>query len=200
MFDVGANVGGYIALAAAVVGPAGHVYAFEPGPDNLAALHDRFAGFLNVTVIEAAVSDRRGMATLFTDRRDPRRHSLAPANVGKSGPAVTVPQVCLDDYRPPLKRLDVLKVDAQGAELLILRGAERLIRSFHPALILEIWPAGLKNLRASADEVLQHVRSLGYKLHRLSADGSLKEERHIAPILTTHERWENINVVGVAKT
>ena len=112
---------------------------------------------------------------------------------------MTVPQVCLDDYHPAVKRLDVLKIDAQGAELLILHGAERLIRSFRPALILEVWPAGLKNLHATADEVLQEVRALGYKLHRLSADGVLKEERHIAPILTTQERWENINVVGLSQ-
>ena len=42
VFDVGANVGGYSALAAAVVGDAGHVYAFEPGPDNLRVLRRRF--------------------------------------------------------------------------------------------------------------------------------------------------------------
>jgi FkbM family methyltransferase len=151
VIDIGANVGIYSELAAAVVGPSGHVYAIEPGPDNLSALHQRFDTATNVTVVDAAVGNRAGTATLFMDRSDPRRHSLAAANVGKAGRMTTVRQVCLDDYRATLNRLDVIKIDAQGAELDILHGARRAIRQFKPKLVLELWPTGLRNLGASAE-------------------------------------------------
>jgi FkbM family methyltransferase len=200
VFDVGANVGVYTGLAAAAVGSTGHVYAFEPGPDNVSDLHKGFETTTNVTVIAAAVSDRPGTTTLFMDRSDPRRHSLAGANVGKAGRTIAVPQVCLDDYCATLTRLDVIKVDAQGAELAILHGAQRAIDKFKPKLILELWPAGLRNLGTTADQLLAEVGALGYDIYRLSADGVLKDTRHISAVLQTTERWKNINVVGISKT
>jgi FkbM family methyltransferase len=199
VFDVGANVGGYAGLAAAAVGPVGHVYAFEPGPDNLSELHRLFDRATNVTIVAAAVSDRSGEATLFIDRRDPRRHSLAAANVGKAGGTLSVGQVCLDDYGATLTRLDVIKIDAQGAELTILEGARQAIRRFKPTLILEVWPAGLRNLGATADRLLAEVTTLGYDIYRLSSEGVLKDKRHITPILQTTERWKNINVVALSQ-
>jgi FkbM family methyltransferase len=197
LFDVGANVGAYSSLAAAVVGPAGHVYAFEPGPDNLCALHKRFDTASNVTIVPAAVSDRSGAATLFLDRRDARRHSLASANVGKAGATIPVQQVCLDDYCDSLTRLDVIKIDAQGAEPIIVNGARHAIRRFKPKLILEVWPAGLKNLGVCAEQLLADVCALGYDVYRLGSDGVLKDKRCISPVLQTTERWKNINVVAL---
>ncbi len=197
MFDIGANVGAYSHLGAAVVGPAGHVYAFEPGPDNLLALHERFDSTTNVTIVPAAVGDRSGETTLFLDRRDARRHSLASANVGKAGDRISVEQVCLDDYCKPLARLDAIKIDAQGAEMAILDGARHAIRRFKPKLVLELWPGGLKNLGGCAERLLEDVCALGYDVYRLSTDGVLKDKRYITPVLLTNERWKNINVVGL---
>jgi FkbM family methyltransferase len=173
------------------------VYAIEPGPDNLSALHQRFDTATNVTVVDAAVGSRAGTATLFMDRSDPRRHSLAAANVGKAGRTTTVRQVCLDDYRATLNRLDVIKIDAQGAELDILHGARRAIRQFKPKLVLELWPTGLRNLGASGDLLLSEVCAIGYDVYRLSPEGLLKDKRHISPVLQTTERWKNINVVAL---
>jgi len=195
--DVGANVGAYSGLAAAIVGSAGHVYAFEPGPDNLCVLHKRFGSTTNVTIVPAAVGDRSGETRLFLDRRDARRHSLAPANVGKAGDTIAVEQVCLDDYCESLTRLDVIKIDAQGAEVAILNGARHAIRRFKPKLVVEVWPAGLKNLGACAERLMADVCALGYDVYRLSSDGVLKDKRYITPVLVTTERWKNINVVGL---
>src|SRR5678815_6165595 len=57
VIDIGANVGEYAALAAELVGPAGHVYAFEPAPETAARLRERFATASQVSIIEAAVGD-----------------------------------------------------------------------------------------------------------------------------------------------
>jgi FkbM family methyltransferase len=196
-FDIGANIGGYTELAANIVGPSGHVYAFEPGPDNLEHLRARVREMSQVTVVEAAVGDGPGTVTFFLDRRDGTRHSLAPGNVGKKGEAVTVRQVSLDDYGSGLTRLDVLKIDAQGAELKILRGAQRLLSTFGPRITLEMWPFGLQNCGGDAAALLAELGSLGYTVFRLSAKGQLKPESHVRDFLASTQRWNSINVVAL---
>ena len=200
MFDVGANVGELTALAAQLVTATGHVYAFEPGPDNVARLRERFKTATNVTIVAAAVSHSAGEATLFMDRRDTRRHSLAAQNVGKAGKAEVVAQVALDAYRQAVTRLDVIKIDAQGAEPHILNGARGLLESFRPALVFELWPYGLRNLDVDPSALLDQLRTFGYDLYRLSPDGKLKDARHVEAILPTTKRWKKINVVALPKT
>ena len=197
VLDVGASIGGYTAVAADLVAPSGHVYAFEPGPDNLTALRQRFDGNGCVTVIAGAVSDRAGQETFHLDRTDPRRHSLASGNVGRAGEIVTVSVVALDDYLGLVARLDLVKIDAQGAELHILRGARRLLRRFRPPVILELWPFGLRQLGGEPSAVLEELRDLGYETYRLSAKGRLKSQRHIDGFLATATRWSCINVIGL---
>jgi FkbM family methyltransferase len=196
MIDVGANVGEYSALAADIVGRRGHVYAFEPAPDNVASLCERFRSRSNVTVVEAAVSDRAGTSTFFLDRARSTRHSLAPANVGKAGRSVVVTQVTLDDYCDRLSRLDVVKIDAQGAESHIIRGARRLLTTFRPTIVLELWPRGLESFGASADTVLAALRVCGYSVYRLSAKGSLKPERFVEEFLRSSGGPQSINVIA----
>jgi FkbM family methyltransferase len=196
MMDVGANVGDYTAVAADRVGARGRVYAFEPAPENAQQLRTRFALVPHVTVVEAAVSDRAGVATFFLDRRDGTRHSLAPANVGKAGSAVTVRQVALDDFCGEVRNVDVIKIDAQGAELLIIRGAQQLIRRFRPRITFELWPFGLRNLGADSDILLAEMEALGYGVWRLSAKGRLKGASHMR---FTDRRWAHINVAAVPR-
>jgi FkbM family methyltransferase len=199
MMDVGANVGDYSAVAAAAVGPSGHVYAFEPGPDNLTHLRHRFQSVSHVSVIAAAVGDQSGAVTLFLDRRDGARHSLAASNIGKAGQVITVTQVVLDDYYDRVSRLDAVKIDAQGAELSIIRGAHRLLTKFRPPIVLELWPHGLQAFGASADLLLTALKEMGCAVHRLSAKGPLKSERFIDEFLRrrTSERWSSINIVAM---
>ena len=198
MIDVGANVGDYTALAATVVGPSGHVYAVEPGPDNLAKLHERFHSLSHVSVVAGAVSDRSGTMTFFLDRRESTRHSLAANNVGKAGESITVRLVALDEFCDRVSHLDVLKIDAQGAELNIIRGAQRLLARFRPAIVVELWPGGLERLGGSADLLLQTLRDSGYTIYRLSAKGQLKPERFVHEFLLHSDRRSNcINIVAV---
>lgn len=195
MMDVGANVGDFTALAAEVVGPSGRVYAFEPGPDNLAALRARFGTTGTVQIVDAAVSDSTGEATFFLDRRDGRRHSLARENVGKRGAAIAVRQVALDDYLETVPRVDVIKIDAQGAEPRIIRGARRLLAHFRPRILLELWPFGLGSLGSDSTTLLAELRAQDYDVYRVSAKGQLKSD--IATVRPG--RWPSINVVALPR-
>ena len=195
--DVGANVGAYVALASDLVGSTGRVYAIEPAPDNLARLHDRFGRLPNIAVVAAAAGERSGIATLHLDRRDGTRHSVAAGNVGKRGTTIHVRQLALDDLRTELTAVDVVKIDAQGAELHILRGARELLQRFQPALVLELWPYGLSQFGATPGEVLEHLDTCGYRVYRLSTEGHPKDISHVHRFLSVPGRWRNINIVAV---
>jgi len=195
--DIGANVGDYTSLAADLVGATGHVYAVEPGPENVASLRERFRDRPNVTVMAAAAGDRSGTASLFLDRRDGRRHSVASDNVGKAGGCIQVEQISLDDAFGTLSHLAAIKIDAQGAEHHILRGGHNVLRNLKPALALELWPQGLVNLGATARDVLNALELAGYEVHRLSAKGKLKPRRFIDDFLAEASHWNSINLAAL---
>jgi FkbM family methyltransferase len=194
--DIGANVGAYSALAADIVGPSGHVYAFEPAPENAAKLRERFVTVSQVSIIEAAVGDVSRTVRLYLDAENPTQHSLGSHNVGRGGGAVKVQQRALDDVkglRPP----DVIKIDAQGGELRVLQGARHVLESARPFIVFELWPYGLKNLRADPADLLAELKPAGYTLFKLALNGRLKDEKQIVNFLARPSRWRHIDVVAV---
>lgn len=118
--DVGANVG-YFTLLAASRGC--RVVAFEPTPAVVVRLHENVAlnGFDEVTVVNAAVADKRGTLKLFLSPDDPEANNLYEGSI-----SVEVSTVSLDDALADhgVKKVDLLKIDAEGAEPMILIGAD----------------------------------------------------------------------------
>ncbi|MDQ6810931.1 MAG: FkbM family methyltransferase [Actinomycetota bacterium] len=150
VYDIGANIGWYTLLGARAVGTEGTVVAFEPSVANAALVKENAArnGFVNVSVIPAAVTDGSGWAT-FLDKgslegrlmkddtaAQARRRARRPQ--GYKGSSV-VPVLALDSWlaetdQPPPK---VIKIDVEGAEVGALRGMTATLRSARPALIIE---------------------------------------------------------------
>lgn len=196
VFDIGANVGEYSALAAELVGPSGQVYAFEPAPETAAKLRTRFGNVPQVSVREAAVGDVTRTVRLYLDAFNPTQHSLGSHNVGRGGGAVKVQQRALDDIKG-LRAPDVMKIDAQGGELRVLQGARRVLESARPFIVFELWPYGLKNLRADPADLLAELKRAGYTLFKLALNGRLKGEKQISDFLAKPSRWRHIDVVAV---
>lgn len=144
-YDLGANVGFFTLIGARLVGPRGRVAAFEPLPENVAQLRRNvdLNSFDHVTVVAAAVSTESG-STRFgsaSGGASSRRHNsriLGPA--GRSPNSVDVSLVTIDGWReetgapPPT----VMKIDVEGAEIDVLRGAERTIREHRPVILVEV--------------------------------------------------------------
>ena len=161
--DVGANVGHYTLRMAAVVGPAGRVIAFEPVPATfeILAASCRRSGRTNITLINAAVSDTCAVVHMSVPITDTGMKNFyqasivadAPTNALQSVSALTLPVDAL-----PLPRVPkLIKIDAEGHELSVLRGMDKLIRQHMPLLIVE----------ASNDEIGAHIRSVGYDVQVL---------------------------------
>jgi FkbM family methyltransferase len=137
IYDVGANVGIYALLACIRTGPAGSVYSFEPAERNFAYMQRHIAlnRVENCTLVQAAVSDSDGTQRFAAAAWE---HSMGHLSADGE---IEVRSVTLDSciygeagFRPP----DVIKIDVEGAEREVLRGASRAIAEFHPTVFVEV--------------------------------------------------------------
>jgi FkbM family methyltransferase len=171
VYDLGANIGFFTLLAARLVGPEGQVVAFEPVADAAelareAAIRSDLAG--RVDVRAQAVGAAAGSAELCVvadggiwshmATRDPH-----PATTETR----TVPVVALDDVvaggAPPP---DVVKIDVEGAETDVLRGAERVLGQHRPVIVCE--------LHGTNAEVADLLEAAGYELRCLDGPGPVR--------------------------
>jgi FkbM family methyltransferase len=138
--EVGANVGTETVGFADIVGPWGHVHAFEPVPANVEQLRRAVtaAGLTQVEVIPAAAADAAGTQS-FVAPRDGR--DSGTGYLGDRPPAgqtaITVPCLTLDDYMRHKGPVRLLAMDVEGAEVLTLRGGRATIRRDLPVIVAE---------------------------------------------------------------
>lgn len=198
--DVGANIGYYTVLLASLVGPTGRVVACEPDPGNATLLRRSVVEnrFVHVQVVEAAVSDAEGRATLHQDSAWHGVHSLARANCVNPGDGqVEVATVSLDWLARGAADVDFVKIDAQGAEADILRGARRLLGQAHARVLMEIWPFGIRGLGGSLDAVVTPFVEHGFRAwtmersHELAPIGADTIVERAAALAT----WSSFNVL-----
>jgi FkbM family methyltransferase len=156
-YDVGANAGFYAIIGARAVGPAGQVYAFEPMPKLVERIRENVAlnSQTNVTVIEAAVSDRDGV-TAFAAQGSLSMLSSIRA-VGKSADTISVPTLRLDTFSRE-HRPDLILMDIEGDEIQALNGALQTIAKCRPVLMIEIHYVG----SAFVDLYERELKPLGY--------------------------------------
>jgi FkbM family methyltransferase len=192
--DVGANIGHHALIAASRVGGTGAIHTFEPAPAMFNELRRNMSrnGCRNVTCNNCALGEQVGTAQFYlADISESAANSLG-RTVHVTDRQVSVSVRTLDDYceAAGINRLDVLKVDVEGAELLVLRGAERTIRRFQPLIVLEF----SKHTAAfgyEAAELAQTLRNLQYELFTV---GKMPLTLH------THSDELYYNVLAVPKS
>lgn len=171
VIDVGANVGWFSLLAATLVGPEGHVIAFEPSHDNVEKLRRNAAlnGFTNITVNEAALSDETGTAEFYLNPYGNGGHALWDMQAGradrKPSTPVTVSKTTLDDWcaqhlhNPPR----LIKIDTEGHDKRVLIGAKQLLDKYRPPYIVsELHRKGLNAFGDSQLDFMALMKSYGY--------------------------------------
>ena len=139
LIDIGANVGLWAMGAARRVGPEGSVHAFEPVPKNFARLTRNLAinGLTQVKSSQIALSEKCGH-TLFYTATDNNSGLGSLTQRDEATRPIEIEMTTIDDYchRLSLPRIDLMKVDVEGAEELVFRGAERLLSSPEAPIIL----------------------------------------------------------------
>jgi FkbM family methyltransferase len=161
--DVGAHIGMFALLGARLVGDSGRVIALEPTP-RLADLLRQTAVMNNVEGVieihEMAASDTNAQTTL--NIAFPYGHNSLFALPGAHA-SVTVRCVTIDELLGRTARVDVIKIDAEGAELAVLRGMKATLAANQSAVaILEFGPSHLKRIGVTATSWVEEVKSLGF--------------------------------------
>jgi FkbM family methyltransferase len=142
-YDIGTNVGFFTVIAARKVGRTGHVYSFEPLPDNVKAIQHNIDlnGFKNTTILAKAVAERSGTGELLVAGYS-GGSALSTANMPPPDMTGTmaVDIVSIDalieagTIRPP----SLVKVDVEGAELGVFKGMTETMKRHQPKIIYEI--------------------------------------------------------------
>ncbi|TLD68428.1 FkbM family methyltransferase [Phragmitibacter flavus] len=171
-FDIGANKGSYTVLFSHIVGSRGQVHSFEPVRSTLDMLKDRLAKeqrFANVTLNQAAMGESEGEMVMHIPAGDHGQASLRRHSTGSWAKDQTESVSCrvktMDGYaaEKELKKLDFIKMDIEGAELLALRGGEKTLGKFQPVLHLEFYRSWTEAFGYGAKELLAPLRALGYR-------------------------------------
>ncbi|WP_344915124.1 FkbM family methyltransferase [Streptosporangium oxazolinicum] len=161
ILDVGANIGVYACTGGTHLPRDGRLIAFEPVPENIAYLRrnvERNDLTGRVTVEPVAVGASPGELTVHLSGEQSGKHSAAAANVGTPTGAITMPMTSIDAYLadhrlgPP----DIIKIDVEGYEGFVLRGAAQTLTAL-PTLLFELHPELQANCGCDASELLDLV-------------------------------------------
>ena len=172
--DVGAHKGAYTYWMQNAVGSTGRVYAFEPQPvlaRRLQALAQA-AGSETIVVENLGVSSSAGTMQLnVPGTGSSPGASLEPGAAGEGAQSYPVEVITLDDYfdEATAGRVRLIKCDAEGHELEVFRGAERMLRKGRPTLLFEC--ERRHRASGSVGEVFSWLEDLGFRGFFIDRDG-----------------------------
>lgn len=182
MLDVGANIGYFSLLGAALGAPGARAVAFEPNPDlaDMLARSVQLNPALDIRLEQLAVGARPGVLPLHltSDHRNTGLSSLRPDLPDTDGGTIPVTVTTIDDYCAAEGLApDLVKIDVEGFELQVLRGADKTLSNAPPgAVICEVDPA-----REDPQGLIDLMRFYGYVPHTITERGELRSDATIGP-------------------
>jgi FkbM family methyltransferase len=157
--DVGAYRGWFTAISSKIVGSGGCIYSFEPEPSNFEILYKvvLLGRLKNVYAFRLAISDDDGFDFLYLSK-NPSMHSLI---LKRSHKKITVPCMKLDTIAKleGFPKLDLIKVDVEGAELKVLKGCKRILNQFELIFSIDV-----NHYDGEFEEVSALIREFGYEI------------------------------------
>jgi FkbM family methyltransferase len=157
--DIGSFCGYYALLFAVRAGPSGRVVAFEPVAEHRSWIERNVGlnGLTNIAVDPRAVGDHTGSAVLRV------RGPATSLVVGGRGHDQSIEVIRLDDFVAAggIDRVDVVKIDAEGAEIEVLEGMRQVLQESRPIVVVEV------NHKEGRDRVEAFFQSVGYETELL---------------------------------
>lgn len=206
VLDIGANIGRMSLLASRLVGPQGRVLAYEPSPVVVASLYKNifFNRCENIAVRNYAVSDADGVLSFHMPLdTNSGLGSFRDIDTGDSL-TIEVPIHQLDGESGLPEALRLMKIDTEGADIRVLRGAQALIRRCRPVIVMEFSPRWIAQLGDSPDWLAGFMAEQGYSLYRLRPGGPERLEQLpteqidllCTPVALQEESWAALRRVG----
>ena len=170
VFELGANRGYFTSLFCNIVGNQGQVHAFEAVPETYNKTKQSFAINYpkNLFFNNYAVGNENKSVDLFMPNTDDGQASLANQNDGswKTG-FITIhssQMIRLDDYihKNKILKIDFVKCDIEGSELLALQGMEESLKQFKPKILVEVHESWMNSFNYSSMDLFESLRKFGY--------------------------------------
>lgn len=165
VLDIGADIGYYTLLFAKLVGNKGRVFSFEPIPKAKWFLDKNIEmnSLNNVSVLSFALFDKPGKVCL----EDPfTKSKINTSKKTLSENDIIVEMKVFDDWKSEegIDRVDLVKIDVEGAELNILRGMKNTLQSDRPGLLIEVHPQLMESFGFSPSDLTEFLLEFGYQI------------------------------------
>lgn len=204
VLDIGANTGYYTMLFSNIVGRRGHVHAFEPVAPTFDGLIKRYKAegiYSNVTLNRLIVCRNDGEEwNIHLPGHDNGQASLVVHKAGSwarsdGWKSFTCETTSIDRYVYEMKpgRVDFVKIDVEGAELLVLEGARRTLASQKPKILFEFYYEWTRDFGYAAVDIIGLLTSLGYAHFYLDNLQPLSE-----PVTELIAKGYSVNVICAA--
>ncbi len=169
--DVGANWGFYALLAAKRLGREGRSIAFEPDPGNIETIRKNLSlnPGIEIAIEAVAVSDGKGEATFHVGDND-AQGSILEGPYCSGNETLTVPTISLDEYidEKGIDRVDVMKMDIEGGEVLALEGMAKGLRAGRYGLIVLEWHGPfITDMGERPHRAIELLTSAGYSMQSI---------------------------------
>lgn len=167
VIDIGANIGTLTLLSASLIKEDGKVYAFEPNPRTYKYLvkNIKLNGFKNIETFCMALGDKNSVAELADLRADDMNYIITdkPENIR----TVKTKLSKLDDALPSsLEKINLLKIDTEGYELFVLKGASNVLDKTD-CIYYESWEKHFTKLNYRTQDIIVILKEKGYKIFRI---------------------------------
>jgi FkbM family methyltransferase len=153
--DVGAFIGDHTLAFSKQVGSDGVVYAFEPNPIAFKCMHHNMRTCGNVVMRNMGLTDNPGIAPLCC-----ADGNAASAYIGEDNKIADVEMTALELAVP--WRVNLIKIDVEGYELKVLKGAGNLINKCKPRMVIEINPEALERQHTTPGDIFNWLEQHGY--------------------------------------
>jgi FkbM family methyltransferase len=187
VFDVGSNLGDVCLTAATLVGPGGKVYAFEPDPVSYAKLTENLArnSFQNIVASQLGLGEVPGTLTMKVNSPGNRGGNRVATESGPAGAdsfPVNIETIDRFVTQQQVSRVDVIKVDVEGFEMQVLRGARETLLRWRPALFVEVVNRNLCDQGTSSEALIGYLRDLGYRIWQARTGQELASGQPLPPV------------------
>ena len=188
--DIGAHIGYYTLLFSKWVGPKGKVFSFEPDTNNFKLLSKNILAnqSKNVRAYNKAISNQDDTTFLYLNSEntgDNRILDFYADDLDSSRKKIKVECARLDSVFPSEQRINVVKIDVQGSEMMVLQGMDKFFdNSLEQYMLIEFWPFAIEKSGFAPKEMLQKIEKMGFEILFFQND-------NLVPFSVDHESVQN---------
>jgi FkbM family methyltransferase len=164
--DIGANIGYFSRLAVDLVGEEGHIISFEPNPIATKILNINMQFFQNFKIYNCALSDKVGKSKFYVHKNADRSSLIQSDNTKE----IIVDTVTLDSLLNEEEKVDFIKIDVEGYELNVLRGAVNTIVQSKPIIYFEFIEGHLEKQKLTYTDFEIFFNAINYKMDYINED------------------------------